>query len=143
MTFVLATICILVLLAAMLVKRVRDQREFEQHTITPEALYALLASNRNVAIFDVRQPLDLLGDSVIIPGAKWFAPQAVLDDPSLISENKDLIVYCTCPSDKTSLVVVRRALAMGLSQIRLLKGGLDGWRAKGYPVEPYEKPFHL
>ena len=143
MTFVLATICILVLLAAMLVKRVRDQREFEQHTITPEALYALLASNRNVAIFDVRQPLDLLGDSVIIPGAKWFAPQAVLDDPSLISENKDLIVYCTCPSDKTGLVVVRRALAKGFSQIRLLKGGLDSWRAEGYPVEPYEKPFHL
>ena len=143
MTFVLATICILVLLAAMLVKRVRDQREFEQHTITPEALYALLASNRNVAIFDVRQPLDLLGDSVIIPGAKWFAPQAVLDDPSLISENKDLIVYCTCPSDKTGLVVVRRALARGFSQIRLLKGGLDSWRAEGYPVEPYEKPFHL
>ena len=143
MTFVLATICVLVLLAAMLVKRVRDQREFEQHTITPEALYALLASNRNVAIFDVRQPLDLLGDSVIIPGAKWFAPQAVLDDPSLISENKDLIVYCTCPSDKTGLVVVRRALAKGFSQIRLLKGGLDSWRAEGYPVEPYEKPFHL
>ena len=143
MTFVLATICILVLLAAMLVKRVRDQREFEQHTITPEALYALLASNRNVAIFDVRQPLDLLGDPVIIPGAKWFAPQAVLDDPSLISENKDLIVYCTCPSDKTGLVVVRRALAKGFSQIRLLKGGLDSWRAEGYPVEPYEKPFHL
>jgi len=143
MTFVLATICILVLLAAMLVKRVRDQREFEQHTITPEALYALLASNRNVAIFDVRQPLDLLGDSVIIPGAKWFAPQAVLDDPSLISENKDLIVYCTCPSDKTGLVVVRRALAKGFSQIRLLKGGLDSWRAEGDPVEPYEKPFHL
>jgi rhodanese-related sulfurtransferase len=143
MTFVLATICTLVLLAAVLIKRVRDRREFEQHTITPDALYALLASNRDVVVFDVRQPLDLLGDSVIIPGAKWFAPQAVLDDPSLISENKDLIVYCTCPSDKTSLVVVRRALAKGFSQIRLLKGGLDSWRAKGYPVEPYEKPFHL
>ena len=143
MTFALAAICIAILFAAVSMKRIRDRREYEQHSITPEALYALLTSNRDVLIFDVRQPLDLLGDSVIIPGAKWFAPQAVLDDPSFISENKDLIVYCTCPSDKTSLVVVRRALAMGLSQIRLLKGGLDSWRAKGYPVEPYEKPFHL
>jgi rhodanese-related sulfurtransferase len=143
MTFAITAICIAILFAAVLMKRVRDRREFEQHTITPEALYELLASNRNVAIFDVRLPLDLLGDSVIIPGAKWFAPQTLIDDPSLISENKDPIVYCTCPSDKTSLVVVRRALAMGFSQIRLLKGGLESWREKGYPVEPYEKPFHL
>jgi rhodanese-related sulfurtransferase len=143
MTFALTAICIAVLFAAVLMKRIRDRREFERHTITPEALHSLLASDRDVAIFDVRQPLDLLGDSVIIPGAKWFAPQQVLDDPSLISENRDLIVYCTCPSDKTSLVVVRRALAIGFSKIRLLKGGLDAWRAKGYPVEPYEKPFHL
>jgi rhodanese-related sulfurtransferase len=145
MTFTLTAICIMVLFAcaAVLMKRARDRSELATHSITPEALYALLASNGDVVIFDVRQPLDLLGDSVIIPGAKWFAPQAVLDDPSLISENKELVVYCTCPSDKTSLVVVRRALAMGFSQIRLLRGGLDGWRAKGYPVEPYEKPFHL
>jgi rhodanese-related sulfurtransferase len=102
-----------------------------------------LASNRDVVIFDVRQPLDLLGDSVIIPGAKWFAPRALFDHPSLISGIEDPIVYCMCPSNRTSLVVVRRALAMGFSQMKLLKGGLDGWRAKGYPVEPYKKPFHL
>ena len=143
MTFALTASCIAVLFAAITMKRARDRRELARHSITPEALYALLTSNRDVVIVDVRQPLDLLGDSVIIPGAKWFAPQAVLDDPSLISGNGDLIVYCTCPSDKTSLIVVRRALAMGFSQIRLLKGGLDGWRSKGYPVEPYEKPFHL
>jgi len=26
-------------------------------------------------VIDVRQPLDLLGDSVIIPGARWLAPE--------------------------------------------------------------------
>jgi rhodanese-related sulfurtransferase len=142
MTFAFAATSIAILFA-VLMKRAGDQRELARHTITPEALYALLAKNSDMVIFDVRQPLDLLGDSVIIPGAKWFAPKAVLEDPSLIPQNKDLIVYCTCPSDKTSLIVVRRALAMGFSQIKLLSGGLDGWKAKGYPVEPYEKPFHL
>lgn len=119
MTFALAAICIVILFAAVLTKRARDQRELARHTLTPEALYALLASNRDMVIFDVRQPLDLLGDSVIIPGAEWFAPHVVLKGPSLIPRNKDLIVYCTSPSDKTSLVVVRRALAMGFSQIKL------------------------
>jgi hypothetical protein len=36
-----------------------------------------------------------------------------------------------------------RAIAIGFSQIKLLEGGLDGWKAKGYPVERYEKTFHL
>jgi hypothetical protein len=28
-----------------------------------------------VLVIDVRQPLDLLGDSAIIPGARWLAPE--------------------------------------------------------------------
>ena len=32
---------------------------------------------------------------------------------------------------------------MGYSRIKLLKGGLDGWRTNGFPVEPYKKPSHL
>jgi rhodanese-related sulfurtransferase len=143
MVLTLTTICAGVLLAAALVKRTRDRREVERHSITPEGLHMLLASDHDVLVIDVRQPLDLLGDSVIIPGAKWFAPGEVIDDPSLIPGSKDLVVYCTCPSDKTSRAVLHRALAMGFSRVKFLKGGLDGWRAKGYPVEPYEKPFHL
>jgi len=143
MAVVLTIICVVVLVATVLVRRIGDRRELERHIITPQALYALLASNRDVVIVDVRQPLDLLGDSVIIPGAKWFAPRQVLDDPTLLPEGKDMVVYCTCPSDKTSRAVLRRALAMGFSRMKLLKGGLDGWRARGYPVEPYEKSFHL
>jgi len=137
------TVCASVVVAAVLVKRVGDRRELERHAITPEALHALLAWNRDVLVVDVRQPLDLLGNSVIIPGAKWFVPRAVLDDPCLIPGRKNLILYCTCPGDKNSRAVLDRALAMGFSRICFLKDGLDGWRAKGYPVEPFEKPFRL
>jgi rhodanese-related sulfurtransferase len=143
MTFALTASFIAVLFVAVMMKRARDRREFERHTITPEALYALLTSNRDVLVCDVRQPLDLLSDPVIIPGSMKIAPREIRENPSLLPKDRDLVVYCTCPSDKTSLIVVRRALAMGFTQIRLLRGGLDGWRSKGYPVEPYEKPFHL
>ena len=121
----------------------RDRRELERHTITPEALHALLASNQQVRVFDVRQPLDLLGDSVIIPGAEWLAPDVVCADPSLLSREWDLIIYCTCPSDKTIGSILHRALAKGFVRIKVLKGGLEGWRENGFPVEPYTKPFHL
>jgi len=33
---------------------------------------------------------------------------------------------------------------MHFLRIKFLKGGLAAWKAKGYPVEPYnEQPFHL
>jgi 3-mercaptopyruvate sulfurtransferase SseA len=32
---------------------------------------------------------------------------------------------------------------MHFLRIKFLKGGLAGWKAKGYPVELYKKPFHL
>ncbi|MDQ1450739.1 MAG: hypothetical protein QOK38_605 [Acidobacteriaceae bacterium] len=115
----------------------------EQHSITPEALHALLASNREVLVFDVRLPLDLLADSDIIPGAKRIPPKDVQENPSLIPKEIDAIVYCTCPSDKTSRAILRKALALHFSRIKFLKGGLDGWKAKGYPVEPYTQSFHL
>jgi rhodanese-related sulfurtransferase len=133
----------LVLVIAYWIKRARDRREMEQHSITPEALHTLLASNQEVLVFDVRLPLDLLVDSAIIPGAKRIAPKEVLENPSLIPQEKDAIVYCTCPSDKTSRAVLHKALAMHFSRIKFLQGGLEGWKAKGYPVEPYTESFHL
>ncbi len=139
----LIAICVAILLAAALVKRAIDRRELELHTITPEELHALLASNRDVLVLDVRQPLDLLADSVMIPGAKWFAPQTLLDDPSFMPARREMVLYCTCPSDETSRAVLNRALAIGFSRIKVLKGGLEGWRRNGYPVEPYQRPFPL
>ena len=138
-----ALIAAVILLVAVLVKRTRDRREMERYSITPEALHALLASDQEVLVIDARLPLDLLGDSVIIPGALRLTPQEVRENPSLPPKEKDLVVYCTCPSDETNRTVLHRALAMGFLRIKFLKGGLQGWRAKGFPVEPYKKPFHL
>ena len=143
MVLAITTICAAGLLAVVLVKRMRDRREMERYTITPEALHALLASDQEVLVIDVRQPLDMLGDSVIIPGAQWFAPEVVRANPSLLPKERDLVVYCTCPSDKTSRMILHRALATGFLRIKFLKGGLNGWRLKGLPVEPYTKSFHL
>jgi rhodanese-related sulfurtransferase len=124
-------------------KRERDLRQLEQYSITPEALQALLATNQETLVFDVRLPLDLLVDSEIIPGAKRITPKEILENPSVIPQNKDIIVYCTCPSEKTSRAVLRKALALNFSRIKFLHGGLEGWKAKGYPVEPYTQSFHL
>ena len=148
MAMVLTLICVVVLVISLTTifwkRRSRNQRwTMEQHAISPEQLYSLLSSHQNVALFDVRQPLDLLAHSEIIPGARRIPPADVLAAPSLIPKDKEAIVYCTCPGDKTSRAILRRALDLQFFQIKFLKGGFEGWKAKGYPVEPYPEVFHL
>lgn len=121
----------------------REQAVMEQHAITPEQLHSMLASRQDIAVFDVRQPLDLLAHSEIIPGARRVPPADVLASPTLIPQDKEAVVYCTCPGDKTSREVLHRALDLHISKVKFLKGGFDGWKAKGYPVEPYREVFHL
>ena len=130
-------------LIAIRIKRTASQRDMEAHSITAQALHTLLMQDQKVLLFDVRQPLDLLANSEIIPGAKRIPPKDVLENPALIPKEEDSIVYCTCPSDKTSRIVLRRALSLNFLRIKFLKGGLAAWKAMGYPVEPYTQPFHL
>jgi rhodanese-related sulfurtransferase len=113
----------------------------EQHGITPEELYSLLGSHRDVALFDVWQPLDLLAHAEIIPGARRIPPAEVLAAPGLIPEEKEAIVYCTCAGENTSRAILGQALDMQFFKIKFLMGGLEAWKAKGYPVEPYERSF--
>jgi rhodanese-related sulfurtransferase len=145
MFLALAAVCGVALCAliAIWVKRTRDQREMERHSTTAEELHSMFASNRDVLLFDVRQPLDLLAYPEIIPGARRIPPSEVLENPSLIPRDRDTVVYCTCPSDKTSRTILRRALALQFFRIKFLKGGLAGWKANGYPVEQYQEVFHL
>src|SRR6267378_8104266 len=145
MTLTLAAIVVLsvCLLVVIWIKRTTGQREMGQHSIAPDALHGLLASKQEVLLYDVRLPLDLLTSYEIIPGAKRIPPAEVIENPSLIPKETDSIVYCTCPSDKTSRAVLPRALALHFSKIKFLKGGLAAWKMKGYPVEPYTEVFHL
>lgn len=143
MALILATSVVVLIALGLWIKSRRDRRLLDEHTITPEALHALLDAKKEVLLFDVRQPLDLLADSEIIPGAKRLDPEQVIENPSLIPKERDAVVYCTCPSDKTARMIMHRALALNFLRVKFLKGGLAAWKANGYPVERYNKPFHL
>ena len=143
MLITLIAIGAVVLGIAYWTKREMDRREMERYSVTPEVLHSMLASNPGMLLFDVRLPLDLLVDSEIIPGARRVPPQEIIKDPSIIPQDREVIVYCTCPSDKTSRRILRKAQAMHLSRVKFLKGGLEAWKAKGFPVEPYNESFHL
>ncbi|HEY2038113.1 MAG TPA: rhodanese-like domain-containing protein [Edaphobacter sp.] len=123
--------------------RSSQKRKLEQHMIEADALRKLLETEPEVLLLDVRQPLDLLAHSEMIPGAKRIPPKDIRADPSVLPKDKEAIVYCTCEGQKTSREIVEYGLSLGFEKIRLLKGGLDAWKAKGYPVVPYRESFRL
>ena len=130
-------------LVAWRVKRSRQRRELEEHSIEAEALHELLEPVRRVLVYDVRQPLDLLAYSEMIPGATRIPPKNVLENLALIPREKDVVVYCTCPGEKTSWEILQRARGLNYSRLKLLRGGLEAWKAKGYAVVPYKDSFRL
>ena len=136
-------VAVLCLAIGIWIQRTRGEQALEQHSITPEALHALLAAKQEILVLDVRQPLDLLADAEIIPGAKRIPPKEIMENPSLIPREKDAVAYCTCPGDKTARIIIRRARALHFDRVKFLKGGLAAWKAQGYPVEPYLESFHL
>jgi hypothetical protein len=76
MNLILTVIAVVIwgALAVIWIRRIRTRREIERLSITPEALHALIIANHQVLILDVRQPLDLLTDSEIIPGSQRLSP---------------------------------------------------------------------
>ena len=145
MTFALLILALLIASTALLLrfKRRRDRNEIDRYSISPDELHVLLNSGQSVLLFDVRQPLDLLAHSQIIPGSLRIPPDDILANPSLIPSDQDAIVYCTCPSDRTSRRILHRALSLHLTRIKFLRGGLAAWKERGFPLESYDQPFRL
>lgn len=134
---------IVLIVGIVRMRQLRNRRELENYSIDADELHRLLESKKDIVILDVRQPLDLLAHSEIIPGAKRIPPKDVMEQAEMIPRDKDSVLYCTCVSEKTSRMVLENALNLKFSRIKFLKGGLAAWKEKGYPVEPYTKPFHL
>ena len=140
---ILVVAAIVLIVGLLRMRHLRRHRELEQHSIDADELHALLESKEDIVVLDVRLPLDLLAHSEIIPGAVRIPPKEVMEDVQLIPKDKESVLYCTCVSEKTSRMVVERALQLQITRVKFLKGGLAAWKAKGYPVERYDKSFHL
>lgn len=120
----------------------RKRREIEEFSIDAEMLHDLMAK-KEILLFDVRQPLDFLAYAEIIPGAVRIAPKDLVEQTASFPRDQNSVIYCTCVNDETSRMILEKARALKFTRVKLLTGGLAAWKSKGYPVEPYDKPFHL
>ena len=129
--------------ALVLLKRRKAEAEIAKFSVTPADLRSLLDQPERVLVVDVRLPLDLLADPHIIPGSIRFAPRDVQANPSLVPMDRDVVFYCTCPSDGTSRETLHKAHKANHVRVKFLRGGLAAWKAAGFPVETYDTAFRL
>lgn len=128
-----------------LYKNRRFLLELRASRIEPEELMTLLEmaerqGNTPPAIIDLRHPLDYLPDPRVIPGSLRIGPAEIAQQADLLPRDRDVVLYCTCPSEQTSAKVARELLRLGVHRVRPLRGGFEGWRDAGYPLETYVEP---
>ena len=91
-------------------------------------------------IVDLRHPLDYLPDPRVLPGAVRVSPSELTTHQAEIPRDRDVILYCTCPSEETSAKVALQLHRLGINRVRPLRGGFEGWRDLGYPLIDYTPP---
>lgn len=123
-------------------RRRRTRQEIATRSVEPDELHMLLNS-KLVQLYDVRQPLDFLAHPEIIRGAIRIAPKDIAEQTMSFSRDLDAVIYCTGGDHDTSKMVLGKARALKFTRVKILRGGLDAWKAKGYPVEAYTDPFQL
>ena len=145
--FALAIFVVLVLgfMAYRVWKNRRFLLDLRALRLEPTELLAMLRTaeeHGNVAPFivDLRHPLDYLPDPRVLPGAVRISPAELAAHGELLPRDRDVILYCTCPSEETSARVAKQLLKMGIYRVRPLRGGFEGWRDAGYPLVDYTEP---
>jgi len=127
-------------------QRVVKQRRFVANVhrmrLEPTELMAMIAEAEKTGecapfIVDLRHPLDYLPDPRVLPGAVRVGPAELALHSERIPRDRDVILYCTCPSEETSAKVAMQLHKMGVSRVRPLRGGFDGWKVAGYPLVDY------
>ena len=112
--------------------------------VTAEELKSKITKNEPVVIIDVRATSGLLEGDNKIKGAvyvKLRRLKARLDLPPLkdVPRNREVVTYCACPNDESSIRAAQVLLDAGFSRVRVLKGGWVSWKKVSGQIEPLAK----
>jgi len=103
--------------------------------LEPEELKNMLDAGEAVYIVDLRHPLELLPDPFTLPGALHFSPEALTARHREIPRDRDIVLYCTCPSEATAAKTAMTLHKLGIERVRPLRGGYDEWKRLGFPLD--------
>jgi membrane protein DedA with SNARE-associated domain/rhodanese-related sulfurtransferase len=120
---------------ARIMRRRRFLRELVKARLEPEDLKKQLDAGELVYIVDLRHPLELLPDPFTLPGALHFSPDSLAARHLEIPRDRDVVLFCTCPSEATAAKTAMTLIKLGIERVRPLRGGYDEWKRLGFPVD--------
>jgi membrane protein DedA with SNARE-associated domain len=126
-----------------LVRRRRFLRKLIDSRLEPNDLKRQLDAGESVFIVDLRHQLELMTDPFTLPGALHLSPDALTARVHEIPRDRDVVLYCTCPSEATAAKTAMTLHKLGIDRVRPLRGGYDEWKRLGYPLDEVEPVMPL
>ncbi len=87
-------------------------------------------------IVDLRDPELARDGRLSLPGAIRLSPAEVVARHPSIPPNRDVVLFCDCPADASSVEVAKTLRTLGVDRALALEGGFDRWKEAGYPLVP-------
>jgi len=123
---------------ARVVRRRMILAKLVESRLEPEELKKQLDDGEPVYIADLRHPLELLSDPFTLPGALHISPDALTARHREIPRDRDIVLFCTCPSEATAAKTAMTLHKLGIERVRPLRGGYDEWKRLGFPMDPVQ-----
>ncbi len=116
-------------------ERTRFYKMLRMARISVDDLYGLMQSGAAPVVVDVRSHTARNLEPRWIPGAIHVPLDDVARHLKDLPRDRDIILYCTCPSEASAARVARILMNHGFQRVRPLSGGLEAWLAAGYAAE--------
>ena len=116
-------------------ERRRFYKELRMARISVADLYALKEAGEQPIVVDVRSNTARTLQPRWIPGAIHVPVDDVGRHLAELPRNREIVVYCTCPSEASAARVAKLLINHGFKEVRPLYGGLDAWIEAGYAVD--------
>jgi membrane protein DedA with SNARE-associated domain/rhodanese-related sulfurtransferase len=116
-------------------QRQRFYKELRMARISVADLYALQEAGEQPIVVDVRSSTARALQPRWIPGAIHVPVDDVGRHVAELPKDREIVVYCTCPSEASAARVAKVLINHGFKEVRPLYGGLDAWIEAGYAVD--------
>ena len=121
--------------------RRRFLRKLRIARITPEELKEKIDSGEDVVIVDLRHALDFEAQPETILGALHMDAAELEEAHAVIPRDREIVLFCACPNEVTAARLALLLRSKGITRIRPLAEGYEGWRSRGFPMSrPKDEP---
>jgi membrane protein DedA with SNARE-associated domain/rhodanese-related sulfurtransferase len=102
--------------------------------ITPEELKSKIDAGEDLIILDLRHNLDFEAQPETIPGALHMDAAELEEANEVIPRDREIVLFCACPNEVTAARLALLLRSKGITRIRPLAEGYEGWRSRGFPM---------